>query len=264
MNINTLVSEPLTSKTGKLAIALYPNSLTGKNGEKASYYARVLNRSRLSQADIADDIIASGAQENREDIIRIWKLINSAVSCRLADGISVDTGLGLLRPSICGTFSSASSEFDRSRNYITVLYRPGSKLRELMASLTPVIAQGNRVLPEITGARDKTQSDMDRLSPGGFFSITGKNIKVFAAADDPAGSRTVGLYFDNLDVPEKSQRLLPSQIYHNTASLLEGIIPPLEAGRYRIRVATQYCGSMKGRKAVQEDRLEKDFYVAEP
>lgn len=261
MTLNTLSSEPLTSKTGKLAIALYPNVLSAGNGTTASYYARVMNRSRLNQEDIADDIVASGTGVSRENIIGIWKLINNAVTCRLTEGISVDTGLGILRPSITGSFESANSEFDRKKHSITVQYRPGNKLQEIMSSLTPVIAQGGHILPEITSVQDKSlpPENCDMLSPGGFFSIRGKNIMVFDR-EDGAGDTSVGLYFDNQDNPEKSMRLTPAQIYHNSTTLLEGIIPRLEPGIYKVRVATKFCGR-KGRRGVQEHCFGKEFYV---
>ncbi|MCR5623192.1 MAG: DUF4469 domain-containing protein [Treponema sp.] len=263
MNLNTLSSEPLTSKTGRLAIALYPNTMTGMDGEKTSYYARVINRSRLRQEDIADDIIASGTNMSKEEIVRMWKLINNAVTCRLADGLSVDTGLGLLRPSITGSFDSANSEFDKKKHTITVQYRPEGQLRELMSSLTPVIAQGNHVLPEITSVQDKSlpPDEADSLSPGGFFSIRGKNIMVLGTAGENESESPVGLYFDNTEEPEKSMRLLPSQIYHNSTTLLEGIIPQLKNGIYKVRVATKYCGK-KGRRTVQEHCFAKDFTVS--
>lgn len=263
MNINTLNSEPLTSKTGKLAIALYPSTLTAGNDGKSSYYARVINRSRLRQDDIVDDIVSNGSSLSKEEISRTWRLINNAVTCRLADGISVDTGLGLLRPSVTGSFDSAADEFNRKRNAITVQYRPARQLQEVMDSLTPVIAQGNHVFPEITGVWDKSLPSEQEgfLRAGGFFSIRGKNIMV--ADEDGADEKAsrVGLYFDNLDDAEKSVRLVPSQIYHNAAGLLEGIIPQLADGRYRVRVVTKYCGSSR-RKTAQEYCFDRVFTVA--
>ena len=265
MNINTLNSEPLTSKTGKLAIALYPNTFAAGYDGKSSYYARVINRSRLRQDDIVDDIVSNGSSLSKEEISRTWRLINNAVTCRLADGISVDTGLGLLRPSVTGSFDSAADEFNRKRNAITVQYRPARQLQEVMDSLTPVIAQGNHVFPEITGVWDKSLPSEQEgfLRAGGFFSIRGKNIMV--ADEDGADEKAsrVGLYFDNLDDAEKSVRLVPSQIYHNAAGLLEGIIPQLADGRYRVRVVTKYCGSMR-RKTAQECCFDRVFTVATP
>lgn len=262
MNINTLNSEPLTSKTGKLAIALYPNTLAAADDGKSSYYARVINRSRLRQDDIVDDIVANGSSLSKEEIARAWRLINNAVTCRLTEGISVDTGLGLLRPAVTGVFDSASSEFDRKRNAITVQYRPDRQLRDVMASLTPVIAQGNRVIPEITSVLDKSlPPEKDGcLCAGGFFSIRGKNIMVADDDGTDENASRVGLYFDNLDDAGKSVRLVPSQIYHNSAVLLEGIIPQLADGRYRVRVVTKYCKS-KYRKTEQEHCFDRIFTV---
>ena len=261
MNLNTLSSEPLTSKTGRLAIALYPNALTAGSGEPVTYYARVMNRSRLNQEDIADDILASGASVPKESIISTWKLINNAVTCRIAEGISVDTGLGLLRPPINGSFDSANSDFDRKKHSITVQYRPGKQLAEILSSLTPVIAQGGHIQPEITDVRDKSMptEKSDMLSPGGFLVIRGKNIMVLDREDSP-GDDSVGVYFDNQDDPEKSVRLSPEQIYHNSSTLLEGISPRLEPGIYKVRVATRYSGR-RGRKGVQEHSFAKEFLV---
>ena len=264
MNINTLNSEPLTSKTGKLAIALYPNTLTGgETGKRTTYYARVINRSRLCQEDIVDDIVSNGSTMSKEEIALVWKQLNSAITCRLAEGISVDTGLGTLRPAVSGSFESVSSGFEKGRHHITVQYCPGRDLRQLMSSLTPVIAQGNKTLPEITSVVDKSLGSGagDMLRAGGFFSIRGKNILVRESEVENSYDTRADLYFDNLDDASKSVHLAPSQIFHNTQSLLEGIIPTLESGRYRVRVSSYSCGS-RYRKALQEDIFDKVFVVS--
>ena len=265
MNINTLNSEPLTSKTGKLAIALYPNSLTGQDGSKKQvYYAKVVNRSRLLQEDIADDLIANGTGLSKEGIMSTWRLINNAVICRLADGLSVETGLGTLRPCVLGSFESEGSEFNKDHHRISVLYRPDRQLKEIMASLTPVITQGNRILPEIISVQDKSlpAGSEDRLSPGGFFSIRGRNIMVVDGNEPDESGNPVGLYFDCVSDASKSVRLVPSQIYHNSTGLLEGIIPQLESGNYRVRVVTRFSKSGEARKLAQEDCFDREFTVA--
>ncbi|MBP5158310.1 MAG: DUF4469 domain-containing protein [Treponema sp.] len=259
MNLATLCNEPVVSKTGRLAIALYPSNLhSGGN----ACYARVISRCRLTQEDIVNDILVNGTELSKETLMAAWKLINSAIICRLADGISVDTGLGQLRPAVTGMFAGECDEFDRERHAITVQYRPGGLLKEVMASLTPVIAQGNHIVPEITAAEDKTLSPGEDgiLTPGGFFSIQGKNIMVLDKEGEDGDGTTAGLWFDNVDEPEKSVRLPSSQICHNSRNLLEGIIPRLAPGRYRLRVVTHFCGS-KRRKTAQEHSLGKPFLV---
>ena len=268
MNINTLNTQPLTSKTGNLAIALYPNSLVNEDGKKAIYYARVINRSRMTMEDIADDIVSNGMAESKYDIVNTWKLIGNAVMCRLAEGMSVDTCLGLLRPTVTGTFDSACSEFDRNKNTITVHYRPSKQMSDIMNDLTPVISQGNRIMPEIISVKDKTviaDENADETScvmkAGGFFSIKGKNLLVLGEENsEQSGNSTdmsVGLFFENTEDESKNVRLAPSQIYHNTASLLEGIVPELEAGTYKIRVATRFSGTSGVRRTVRESIFEK-------
>lgn len=263
MNLNTLNNETVTSKTGKLAIALYPNKLREGTENKAVYYARVINRSRMGMEDIADDIVSHGCAEKKEDILKMWKTIDNAVICRLAEGMPVSTGLGVLRPSVTGSFESASSEFDKSRNRITVQYRPDRQLTEIMESLTPVISLGNSQMPEIIDAVDKTaDSDEDGiLRSGGFFSIRGKNILVAEKEDVSASDSTVGLYFVNVADDSKTVRLLPSQIYHNSSALLEGIIPELESGTYRIRVVTRIVNGTWVSNTVREHTFEKEFTV---
>lgn len=268
MNINTLNTQPLTSKTGNLAIALYPNSLVNEEGKKILYYARVINRSRMTMEDIADDLVSNGMAESKHDIVNTWKLIGNAVMCRLAEGMSVDTCLGLLRPSVSGTFDTASSEFDRSKHSLTVHYRPSKQITDIMNDLTPVIAQGNRIMPEIISVNDKTimaDENADETScvmkAGGFFFITGKNILVRGEENSERGGSSsdssIGLFFENTEDESKSVRLAPSQIYHNTSSLLEGIVPELEAGTYKIRVATRFSGSSGTRKTIRENTFEK-------
>lgn len=42
------------------------------------------------------------------------------------------------------------------KHAITVHYRPSKQIIDIMNDLTPVIAQGNRIMPEIISVNDKT------------------------------------------------------------------------------------------------------------
>lgn len=267
MNINTLNNEPITSKTGNLAIALYPAIPSVGKKQSNAYFARVINRSRLQMDDIANDIVASGINMSKEDILKTWKVIDNAVTCRLAEGISVDIGLGTLRPAVFGTFESATSTFDRNKNRISVQYRPGKQLAETMENLTPVISLGNRIVPEIISVQDKTipvtpdePEAKYTLRSGGFFSIAGKNILIAEQENADMEESPVGLYFDNTEDSSKTKCLKPHQIYHNSSTLLEGIIPELESGTYKIRIATRLAAKSP-RKNVLEHTFDKEFKV---
>ena len=266
MTFNTLNSEPLVSKSGKLAIALYPCTLKVMKG-KPCWYARVVNRNTLDMDDIADDMVSNGVEWERETIIKVWKKINSAVFARITEGIAVDMGLGILRASIIGSFESELSEFSRSKHSITIRYVPNKQARALLEELIPVITQGNKNHPQIISAVDKTAAENGEeaiLHTGGFFDITGKNICIADEADEAARSDKVGLFFVNAQNEEKSVRVEAKDVCINTPSHLAGIIPAsLEAGgKYKIRIGTKFGGNATLRKEVLIATYDKEFTVA--
>ena len=82
MNINTLSKTEIDYKSVSLPIALYPNSMRREADGKQTYFARPINRGRLSMDDIASDMVVAGVNNGltKDEITAVWNNINSAMS----------------------------------------------------------------------------------------------------------------------------------------------------------------------------------------
>lgn len=234
MNFNLLNTKPDVSKTGKLAIALYPNSLLEKKNGKQSWYARVLNRRKLEMSDIADDMVTNGITKSKEEIMDTWRQINNAIISRLAEGLSVNTGLCTTRLSVEGSFDSPSSPYNPEIHSIDLQFRTHPEVAEIVNNLEPVISQAISKLPDITKVKDTNGSNC--LTPGGFLEIHGKNLKVIG------DNSSVGLYFENMQDSSDVIHLGIDKIPFNNPACLMCIVPSeLKSGAvYQIRIITQY------------------------
>ena len=130
MKQNLINIEDNTPKSGKLSIALYPNQMHKTGGKVTSYYARVVNRRRLSMDDIFNDLLSEDGSIDTVQMKKLWNRAVNAIAMRISTGISVDFGLGVLSPSVTGSFASEQSEFNRNRNSITVKYRPSQDIKK--------------------------------------------------------------------------------------------------------------------------------------
>ncbi len=233
-------------KSGYLSVALYPDMMHRENGGISKYYARVVNRRKLSVEDIANDVVSDGIAHDKADIVKIWSVMANAILMRLSAGLSVDIGLGILYPCINGCFDRNGAELDGSKTSIGVQYRMSSLVKDVMGKLTPVVTQGNSVDPQILRVADHksgwdsgnlTEAEKERpgtISVNGFFRIEGKNLCIVGEKED------VGVYFDAEDGSE-SIKLSSKDIVRNDASVIECIAPAeMAVGNYRIRIVTQY------------------------
>lgn len=244
MNINTLRNENVAQKTGNLPIALYKNALRNKDG-KASHYARVVNRGKVTKEDIAADIVASDVNDGftADQILKVWSMLDGAIIDRVSNAMLVEGGLGTYYPTITGSFDSEAAPFDAQRHTIDVGFRSNKQLKGAMAALTPVITQGNAVRPEIVEVRDVESGGGTTLTPGGFLDIAGRSIRV--AGDDEA----VGLYFVNVADDSKTVKLSAEKLGTNTATRVACVVPKeLAAGKYNLKIVTQFTKTKAQRK----------------
>ncbi|MBR1402610.1 MAG: DUF4469 domain-containing protein [Treponema sp.] len=257
MNINTLSQASADYESSKLAIALYPAKMREEADGMTSYYAKTLFRNKLTMENIANDIIATGTLTSytAEQILSVWGVVNNAIIDRVLNGVIVDGGIGTFYARVSGSFASEQSSFDSEKNSIDVAFRSSKSVKELAADITPVIAQGNSVKPEITSVTDVESGEDGTLTVGGFLDIAGKNILVTGTNDD------VGLYFVNCEDDEKSVKLEAAKIGVNTSSRIACVVPPLCSGTYTVKVVTQ-CSKTKPHKESLENTFSTVFSVS--
>ncbi len=270
MKQNLINRENNAPKSGKLSIALYPNPLSKSNGKASSYFARVVNRSRLGMDDIFNDLLSEDSGIDTAQMKKTWNMVINAIAMRISSGISIDFGLGTLYPSVSGSFASEQSEFNRSRHSITVQYRPSEEMKRTMADLEPVITRGNACRPELTRVYDygsgwdsrnlKEGQSLEQgiLSVGNLLIMEGKMLKIAGDSEEN------GLYFDCLSNPEASVKLSPSLLCRNQPTLLECIVPKglAKDELYCLRVVTQFLPGNKVREYPQSFSFPSTFTLA--
>ena len=257
MNINTLSNKPEDYKAAKLAIALYPSAIGKKNNEKNSYHARPIFRSTLEMGNIADDILATGVIKgySKEQILSLWNVINSAVLDRVINGAIVHGGIGTYCAKINGSFDNNQSDFNPAKNSIDIAFRIENKVKKLFSTIRPVIAQGNRITPEINFVHDIESNTNDTLTPGGFVKITGSFIRISGDNKDN------GLYFVNIEDESKTVKVESSKIGVNTSSEIACTVPALENGKYKLKIVTQFTRSSIPCKETKSKTFSRIFTV---
>ena len=245
MNLNTLSYNEIEHKSGNLPVALYKNSMLADT--KASYYAQTITRGICSDEDIANDIIVSGLNDGltKEQILRLLNVTRNARLARLLDGYAVDDGIKRSLLHVKGGFDSESDTFSRERHSVDISSYTTHAAKQVLAEIKPVIRLGNARHPVITAVRDVKSKSADTLTKGGYLEIRGKNIRIYG--DD----QEVGLYFVNEQDSSKTVRLSADDLGINKPTCLACVVPAeLEAGTYRIQVATQFMSGKAFRKEV--------------
>ncbi len=259
MNLNNLLSANPEYKEGNLPIALYRNTMRAGKDNTESYFARVISRGTCTLENLADDLVLSGKDFGLSpaQLVEVAKAFNAAKIARVSDGFTVDDGIARTSAKVEGTFLSENDSFTPERHSVGISVTTSSAVRGKLSNLKPVIRQGNSSCPTITAVHDLESRGGDTLTKGGFLEVTGTKIKVAGTHGD------VGLYFENVEDPDKTVKLTAEKLGTNASTRLACVIPStLEAGKYKVKVTTQSLGSKALRKDPQSFTFETVFTVA--
>jgi hypothetical protein len=219
----------------RIRVKLYPNYLTHVEG---AYIARTDNEASLSIEEVCAALKNRGGfTGSYDDLVEHVKQFFDEAAYRLCDGFAVNTGYFSVHPNVGGTFDKVTEGHDTEKHPVTFRFRTRAPLRALAERIV-VEVEG---LADVAGYIDEfiditTESVNDALTPGGMFSVAGHKIKV--AGDDPE----VGVYF----VPEDGAGAavkVSGHLAENTTSKVIGVIPALEAGKWKAEIKTRFNGS---------------------
>ena len=258
MNLNNLLNTHPEYKEGNLPIALYRNNMQASKGNTESYYARIISRGTCTIEDLAADLALSGNTFglSSAQLAQIAQAFNAAKLARISEGFTVDDGIARTSAKIEGSFLSENDTFDSARHRVSLSISPVAKAKSQFSQLRPVIRQGNSSHPTIMAVYDLESQGGEILSKGGFLEITGTKIMIIGDHGD------VGLYFENVDEPDKTVKLTADKLGTNTSTRLACVVPAtLEAGNYKVRVTTQFQNSKNLRKGPQSFTFNTIFTV---
>ncbi|MDR2783467.1 MAG: DUF4469 domain-containing protein [Treponema sp.] len=219
----------------RIRVRLYPNYLLNVEG---AYLARTINEASLSVEEVCAALKNRGGfTGNYDDLVEHVRQFLGEAAYQLRNGFAVNTGYFSIHPNVGGTFDKVTEGRDAKKHPVTFRFR----------ALAPLRALADRIVVEVEGVADvtgyideftdiTTESVNDALTPGGIFGIAGHKIKV-AGEDAEAG-----VYFVSADDPARRVKVA-GHLGENAASKVLGVIPALEAGKWKVEIKTQFNGS---------------------
>lgn len=204
---------------------------------------------------IVEMMLKRGTLLTKTDILAVLNSLEEVVADIVKDGGAVNMPLFNTSFSISGVFDGAMDVFDPNRHRLYVNLNKGTLLRDVEKQVKTSKTETSTAAPSIIEVRDVLSgTSNEKLTPRGVIQVFGSGLRI--EGTDAA----VGLWFvpaEGAQPPVKTDVLVS-----NKPSSLTAMIPALDAGIYRIRVATQYAGS--GSRLLKMPRVttwEKVFVV---
>ena len=222
-----------------LYVDLYDNTLTPQEGD---FTGRIRITGTLHNSHIAARFVKDRTEYRQETIETILNICDQIKREAIAEGKSVNDGIGQYMATVQGNFIGANAPFDASKHSINVSFAAGKELRELLKNVNVLTHGVATTGPVVNSVTDSTTGVINgTLTSGGPAIIDGKDIKLLG--DDP----TVGITFTADEVGATPLKV--NMIVHNNPSQLTIILPTLDAGKsYWMDLTTQYSGSNKSLK----------------
>ena len=157
---------------------------------------------------------------------------------QIANGASVNFGLGYFRLGVNGVFIGDNAGWDSSKHSLSVRVTPNSGLRQTISNCRAVVRGMAATGLAINAITDISSGEVNsRLTPGGGVNLTGSKIKIDG---DTVG---VGIKLINQDTQEETPVIM-SSILVNEPSKITFIVPDaLANGDYSLIITTQFGNS---------------------
>jgi hypothetical protein len=239
----------------RIRVKLYPNYLTHVEG---AYIARTDNEASLSIGEVCAALKNRGGfTGSYDDLVEHVKQFFDEAAYQLCDGFAVNTGYFSVHPNVGGTFDKVTEGRDTGKHPVTFRFRTRAPLRALAERIV-VEVEG---LADVAGYIDEftditTETVNDALTPGGMFSVAGHKIKIAGEAAE------TGVYF----IPAAGAGAavkVGGHLAENTASKVIGVIPALEAGKWKLEIRTQYSGGSSLLKEPRSVEFKGELTVEE-
>ena len=228
-----------------LKYTLVENLLTERPDD---YSAQPASTRSYDKEAIIGRILGKGTLLTRTDVLAVFNGLEETVVDIVKDGGTINLPLFNTSFSISGVFDGPMDVFDPSRHKLNINLTKGTLLRKAESEVRMAKTDAVTPQPSIVEVRDAVSGTVNEtLTPGGVIQLWGSNLKI--AGDDAAN----GLWF----VPETGEPVKAEVVVANKPSQLIAMIPAtLTAGKYSLRIVTQYSGSnlLKTPTTVVSDR----------
>lgn len=206
--------------------ALVPNHLTDDPKNQRA----IVQQSGKTTEDVIDYILREGSPMTRAEVLAVIEEYEAGITKFLAEGYRVNTSLMQISASISGIFNGIEDSFDPKRHRVNLNLHAGSRLKNTLEDISTEKVRARKRYPTLLKMKDyASETDNDRLSPGGSGEIMGSLLKF-----DPEDSAQ-GIFFITADGTETKV----TSVMLNTPSKLLFIVPRnLSAGTYKLEVRT--------------------------
>lgn len=185
---------------------------------------------------VISEMLRRGNLVTRTDAVAVINAVQETVVDIIRDGGIVNLPLFNTSFSISGVFESPLDSFDGNRHKLNVNLSKGVLLRAAEKEVALQKSSTVTPTPNILEVKDEVSGKTnDVLTPGGIIQLWGNNLRIAGTHAD------VGLWF----VPEAGSPVKAEVVAVNKPSSLLAMIPPLTAGKWTVKVVTQYAAGGK-------------------
>jgi len=219
----------------KVIVELYDLTLTDREDDR---YGRIVTTGALTEDDLVNIAVERRTDLNATTMKAAMDILKEIAVEQVANGASVQFGLGYFRLQVNGVFVGDNAPWDSSKHNLSVQVTPVAALRDAIQETSVDVrgmAASGLVINSVT---DVASGEVNaRVTPGGALNIAGNKIKI---AGDAAA---VGLFLVKQDSGE-AIRVPASSIAINEPSKITCIVPQaLPNVDYKLRIATQFSSN---------------------
>ena len=238
---------------------LYPNYMPDKIAGK--YHARAHEQVLTTEDIAASAVRRGGSTAKEEDLLAHWRTMEREIAYQLCNGNAVRTDLYSARTRISGTFENAHESVTPEEHPIIFAFHPSYELktatRRVKVNIEGVAESGAflRVFHDVN-----TDTENQKVSPGGMFTLFGNLIEVVSATEDKAGD--IGAFLVSPGTP--IVRVALGKLAVNEPGRLVGTVPAgLPADRFwNVEVRTRYSSGSFTLKTIRVITAEWKLAVA--
>ncbi len=239
-----------TEEKNSVIVELYDLSITERKDDRSG---RVLKTKSLKLDDLVAIAVSRRTDLNAVTLRSSHEILRDIAMEQVANGASVEFGLGYYSLGVEGVFVGDNAQWDSSRHSLTIKATPTSALRSLIKKVMVNVRGMATVGAIINTVMDVASGEENaRLTPGGGVNLTGTKIKI--AGDHP----DCGITLSN-EADGKLTRIAHNMITQNDPSRITFIVPAsLPEGDYKLSITTQFSNSTQ---LLKEPRIYVFDYV---
>ncbi|MFT3738560.1 MAG: DUF4469 domain-containing protein [Breznakibacter sp.] len=221
-----------TEEKNSVIVELYDLPITERKDDRCG---RVVTAKSLKIDDIVAIAVNRRTDLNAVTLKSSFEILRDIASEQVANGASVEFGLGYYALGVSGVFIGDNAQWDSARHSLSVKATPTSALRGLIRKVSVNVrgmASTGTFINSVTDVASGEENS--KLTPGGAANVTGTRIKV--AGDNPA----IGIRLTNQT--DGSVTTIPANsIAVNDPSKITFIVPAtLPEGDYKLSITTQF------------------------